>query len=379
MKTCVCLAIALALLLGACNYPAGGADPGAPPQAWIDRPLDGSQFLLGDSIPIQWHASGDQGLRRVEVHANGQVLDVADAQEGDLDPDLVLVEGEFDWSPAEAGEYLIQVLPTGPDDAEGAAAENRVQVFAQGGTVAGLVSADHNRDGDSDDAGEGPVEGATVVVADCGEKRSQVTTADGTFSFSNLPLESCTMDVYRNGWFFVGTFPADLDFPIHFSPRPDEPISLTVFLGQEPTPTPTATPTAKPTATRIALVTAPPVLPPATMIPTAAAADTQPPPAPAIVSPKDAVILGCLTNIVLLWQAVEDASGIDNYAVALAVSYNNGASWSGVGDFGLEFTTIQINDQTDCGNLYRWRVRARDNAGNIGPWSPWERFGIGID
>ena len=97
------------------------------------------------------------------------------------------------------------------------------------------------------------------------------------------------------------------------------------------------------------------------------------------LSPKDSVILGCLTGIVLQRQADNDASGSDTYDVALAASGNNGASWSGAGTFGLEFTTIQFNDQADCGNLYRCRVRARDNAGNIGPWSPWERFGIGID
>jgi len=377
MKTGVAFALAAGLLLAACNYQDGG---GAIPQAWIDQPLEGSQFLLGDTIPIQWHASGDRGLRRVEVHANGEVLDVVDALEGDLDPDLVLAQGELDWTPAEAGEYLIQVLPTGPDDAEGAAAENRVQVFAEGGTVAGMVAKDLNLDGDSDDEGEGPLEGATVVVVYCGDKRSVSTTAGGSFEFTDLPLGSCVLDAYKDGWFFAGTFPAGLDFPIHFSPDPEAPIAFTVYLSQEATPTPTASPTATPTATRIALVTtAPPVLPPETKIPTLPAPDNQPPPAPAIISPKDSVVLGCLTDIVLLWHAVEDASGIDTYDVALAISYNNGASWSGVGDFALEFTTIQINDQTDCGNLYRWRVRARDNAGNTGPWSAWERFGIGID
>jgi hypothetical protein len=374
MKTYVCLATALALMLGACNYPAGGDGGDAPPQAWIDRPLEGSRFLLGDNIPIQWHASGDHGLRRVEVHANGEVLDVADALEGDLDPDLILVDGEFEWSPAEAGEYLVQVFPTGPDDAEGAAAENRVQVFAEGGTVAGMVAKDLNLDGDSDDDGEGPLEGATIVVVYCGDKRALVTDASGHFEITDLPLGSCVLDAYKDGWFFASTFPAGLDFPIHFSPDPEAPISFTVYLSQAATPTP------EPTATRAPrpfIPTVPPVIA-SPEIPTKPAPDTQRPPMPTIISPNG-VMLACLDDVILRWNPVDDASGIDVYQVELYVSHNNGGSWQGAGSWSLDqFTNLGVRDQTDCGLMYMWKVRARDNAGNTGGWRI-ATFGIGID
>jgi hypothetical protein len=374
MKTRGYLAIALALVLGACNYSAGG-DGSSPPQAWIDQPLEGSQFLIGDQVPIQWHASGEDGLRRVEVRVNGEILDTADALDGDLDPDLVLVQGQIDWSPAEAGEYLIQVLPTGPDDAEGAAAENRVQVFEEGGTVAGMVAKDLNLDGDSDDEGEGPLEGATVVVVYCGDKRSMVTTAGGTFEITDLPLGFCVLDAYKDGWFFAGTFPAGLDFPIHFSPNPQAPIAFTVYLSQEATPTP------EPTATRTPppfIPTVPPVI--ATpKIPTLPAPDTQDPPIPTIISPKDNVMLGCLEDIVLRWKPVSDASGIDVYEVELYVSHDNGGSWQGAGSWSLDqFTNLDVSGQTDCGLAYLWKVRARDNAGNAGGWGM-TTFAIGID
>ena len=35
-------------------------------RAWIDRPLEGSEYPLGKLIPIRWHASGTQGIRFVE-------------------------------------------------------------------------------------------------------------------------------------------------------------------------------------------------------------------------------------------------------------------------------------------------------------------------
>jgi len=380
MKHTIPWLLVAAWTFAACNYPAPGADGAsaeAAPRAWIDRPLEGSEFLLGETVAIQWHASGDDGVRRVEVRVNGEILSTAD----DLDPDLILADGESEWIPADAGEYLIQVVATGPDDAEGSPAENRVTVFAEGGSIAGAVYADLNQDGDAEDAGEGPLQGATVVVADCGEKRSLVTQADGAFAFTDLPRESCVMDVYRDSWFFSGTFPAGIDFPIHFEPNPGDPISLAVFLAPLPTPTPTATrkptATATPTRTRtpIPVITTVPVQP---VVTTIAPPDNQAPPAPVIIGPKEGILLECIGPVVLSWNSVSDPSGIDIYQVRLDISYDNGATWSGVATWELDsFTSLGVEDQTDCGNLYRWRVRARDNAGNWGPYST-ATFGIAL-
>jgi hypothetical protein len=366
----------LGLLIAGCNRPVGGDPPASAPRAWIDRPLEGSEFLLGDTIPILWHASGDDGLRRIELRANGDTLDVADAQQGDLDPDLVLVDGEMEWTPAQAGEYLLQVFATGPDDAEGPPAENRVTVFAEGGTVAGVAYTDLNRDGDADDAGEGPLAGVAIVVYDCIENEIITTGPDGVFRFTDLPMEDCTFDFIGNGYFLVQTVPAGLDIPIHFTPDPASDIAFSLLFAPEPTPTPTASATPTPTRTPISVVTIIPVQPAVTTI---APPDNQAPPAPAIIGPKGGVLLDCLGSIVLDWKSVSDPSGIDVYQVRLDISYDNGATWSGVGSFELDsLTSLGVEDQTDCGNLYRWRVRARDNAGNTGPYSPFATFGIAL-
>lgn len=377
MKVLARILFTASLLLGACNYAPGGGP--AAPQAWIDQPLEGSRFLLGDTIPIQWHATGDDGVRRIDVRVNGELFDTADTLDGDFDAYAFLVQGQVDWTPAQAGEYLIQVEPTGPDDVVGAAAENRVQVFAEGGAVSGRVSEDLNRDGDAEDAGEGPLQGANVVVVDCGDKRSLRTGPDGRFAFDDLPLGRCRMDVYREGWSFTGSFPVGLELPIHFSPDPEAPIAFSVFLSPDATPTPTVTPTPTPTATRPIVTVGPPPKPQATSTPVKPAPDTQPPPIPTIIGPSGSQILGCLDSIVLRWKAVTDASGIDVYQVQLYESHDNGNTWDGAGSWNLDqFTQLDVSSQTDCGLLYQWKVRARDNAGNASGWGI-AVFGIGID
>jgi hypothetical protein len=352
----------LVLFLAGCNYPAGADDQGAAPRSWIDRPLEGSEYLLGDTVPIVWHATGDDGIRLVEIRIDGESFQ----QEDDLDPDLTLAEGEAEWVPDWAGEHLIEVVATGPDEAVGPAAENRVTVYAEGGSVAGAAFSDLNQDGDADDADEGPLDGVAVVVVECGEKRTMTTGADGIFRFTDLPLEDCILDFDRGGWDFVDTIPAGIDIPIHFTADPGSEISFSILFSPEPAPTPRPTATLPPPATR------PPVLPVATTI---VPVDDVPPPKPQIVSP-DGEIVGCLDDIVLRWNAVTDPSGIDYYEVVLRVD-TGGANFVTVGTWQVEsFTALDVSDNTDCGGTYGWLVRARDNAGN---WSSNDAALFGID
>lgn len=44
----------------------------------------------------------------------------------------------------------------------------------------------------------------------------------------------------------------------------------------------------------------------------------------------------------------------------------------------LETTALNVNQQTDRGLMYSWKVRARDNAGDFGGWAI-ATFGLGID
>jgi hypothetical protein len=35
--------------------------------------------------------------------------------------------------------------------------------------------------------------------------------------------------------------------------------------------------------------------------------------------------------------------------------------------------------ELECGTTYRWRVRARDEAGNYSAWSAWSEFSLKLD
>ncbi len=130
MKPKLLLTVVLILILTACSLPAGepanspaGSGSGGP-RAWVDVPVEGSRFPLGEAINIRWHASAVGGIRQVEVRINGQAFILAQ----DFDHAAQLVTQQYEWTPNAAGEYLIQVVATGMDGAVSPPAENRIIV-----------------------------------------------------------------------------------------------------------------------------------------------------------------------------------------------------------------------------------------------------------
>jgi RNA polymerase sigma-70 factor (ECF subfamily) len=105
--------------------------------------------------------------------------------------------------------------------------------------------------------------------------------------------------------------------------------------------------------------------------------DTQGPPAPTSLTPSDGVVLSCRGRVTLAWNVVKDPSGVAGYYVQLERQINEKA-WEPVNTWG-PLSETQIKVPVTCGLGYRWAVRARDGAGNLGPWSSWATFGIGID
>ncbi len=101
--------------------------------------------------------------------------------------------------------------------------------------------------------------------------------------------------------------------------------------------------------------------------------DTQAPPAPSLVSPSGT--LSCRTSVTLDWNAVSDASGIKTYYVKLERQISAG-NWQSAGGWTTSNTAQSVSVQ--CGGIYRWQVRAEDNAGNQGPWSGFMNFSINL-
>ena len=107
--------------------------------------------------------------------------------------------------------------------------------------------------------------------------------------------------------------------------------------------------------------------------------DKQGPPAPGIVGPKNNVTLGCPPSKVILdWTAPSDPSGIASYRVRLQVKTTD---WKDKRIWDPVMATTQVNatGAVTCGGVYRWRVVARDRAGNDGDVSGWAYFGVGIN
>jgi RNA polymerase sigma-70 factor (ECF subfamily) len=104
--------------------------------------------------------------------------------------------------------------------------------------------------------------------------------------------------------------------------------------------------------------------------------DTQGPPAPQTSQPTNGEVLSCRAEVVLAWTAASDPSGVSGYYVQLErdqVGY-----WNAEGTWG-PLTGTETGVPVSCGLGYRWSVRAEDGAGNVGPWSDWAQFGIGVD
>jgi RNA polymerase sigma-70 factor (ECF subfamily) len=109
--------------------------------------------------------------------------------------------------------------------------------------------------------------------------------------------------------------------------------------------------------------------------------DTQGPPAPTSLTPSEDTVLSCRTSATLSWNAASDPSGVSGYYVRLERRVSTATTkptWQSVDQWGPVSET-QLVVPVSCGLGYRWSVRARDGAGNLGPWSAWEQFGIGID
>ncbi len=106
--------------------------------------------------------------------------------------------------------------------------------------------------------------------------------------------------------------------------------------------------------------------------------DTQGPPAPQIVLPANDALLNCTASVKLVWNTPTDVSGIANYRVRLQKraggNYADEQVWDPV-----TFTQLNATNETECGNFYRWRVLARDGAGNQGEVSVWAYFSIKLD
>lgn len=95
------LFILLAALLSSCGAPGPASPTGL--ISWIDSPLDDSTLQLAP-YQIVAHGSAPDSLEALEISVNGEIL----GTQNNPNPEDLLFSIKLDWTPPEAGEYLIQ-------------------------------------------------------------------------------------------------------------------------------------------------------------------------------------------------------------------------------------------------------------------------------
>jgi hypothetical protein len=363
-------------------------------QVWIDVPLDGVEVEAG-TVPVQSHAASRDGIARVELWVNG-VLYRSDENPTPGEPVIYVIQP---WVPTAPGDYSLQVRAYSTAELASPADQVTVHVSGEATEVTETPTAEFitpTPTGTSTPATDTPTPTDTPVPP----TGTQVPPTDTpvpptdtpippTATFTPTPTPqpqikfwadattvaagSCTTvrwetanvkAVFFNGQGLAGigthqTCPCSAETHTLDVLLPNEEHdirTLTINVtGSCVTPTPTPTPTATP--------------------------DAVPPPAPALQSPSDGWEAPCSTpSVTLEWQAVSDPSGVASYDVD--VEYDNAGYWVDYRSLSSTSTSVVLAPAAPATSLcegtnmrnFRWRVRARDGAGNPGSWSGWFYF-----
>jgi hypothetical protein len=338
-------------LLAGCNLPtsAGGIS------VWIDVPLDGLTFPAVQAIKIEGHASTSGSISRVEIWINGGLLTTINnpPMEG------ALASFHAEWTPSAPGEYTIQVLAFGADGSASRPDSARV-------TFGEAVAT--------------PVEFASPVITETPTLVISVTPVITDTPTLPPPPASTVIQFWADPVNVTAGACTTLRWHVENASRVvfggmDQPLdgSYTDCVCTNTSYTLRVTRLDGFEETRSVDVTVSgscltPTLPPPS--------DTTPPPAPVLMVPANGLSIACKAAQSLAWMPVSDPSGIGEYHVQVQrhSGDNNWQPAPGGAQTGIHDKQSSIN--VECGWYYRWRVRAVDSAGNIGPWSGWFLFSI---
>jgi hypothetical protein len=320
------------------------------PQSWIDYPGDGVSVPVGASVNVISHIFAREGVAEVVLSVNGEPYrrDVP----SEAKPDFVSMQQE--WIPAEAGTYILQVQGYDRQGQPGNPATVSVEV--RGELPVPMITVT-------------PVISVTPVITDTPTPVISVTPPllANIVNFYSYPPDisagSCAtiywkvenaQQVILGGIEqpFSGSYSACLCADAQYT------LTVVNYDGTQERRTLNINVTGS-------CVTEPP------------AADTTPPPAPAPAVPANGLELACRSTQTLAWLPVTDSSGISGYYVKLEMQVKPG-QWKSVGGYG-PVTGKQVNVNVQCGDIYRWMVRAQDGAGNYSNWSAHSTFSINLN
>jgi len=352
-------------------------------RAWIDFPLDGSEFNMGSPVPITSQLYAKDGVKEFQITINGEII----KQGPPPNPEESFTEVSHEWVPEQSGAYTIAIAVL---DSEGAASSRAqvditvigVPVLLQPDlTVTGISLVDGNRiQCDYSNLGAavlpegtdvwidifiGPSEAEFVQTTHSNIGVDRLFEAGDTGSFTRGPISptpvwpqtvSCLID--------AGNLVAESD---EDNNEMQGSFGSSVPITVSPTPSPPP-PTSTPTATLL-----PPTLPPP---PPTVPPDTTPPNISNMGASADPILPSpCQPDTVVISAQVSDASGLSEVKLHFRVvkSAQNG-SWQeinmnavGGNQYQLQIgpPRLQTSMTSYSGSTLAFYVKARDNNGNV--------------
>ena len=98
--------IVIALFLVGCGSALSGGT-----YVWIDVPVDGISYPDLQPVNVQGHATGEDGISRIELYVEGELWKSLDDPEMEDD----LARFTIEWLPPALGVYTLQAIAYGPD------------------------------------------------------------------------------------------------------------------------------------------------------------------------------------------------------------------------------------------------------------------------
>lgn len=330
---------------------------------WIDVPLHNKSIPFGEPLHIEGHAADTTDVEEVQLWINDALLETISVMPtGDH-----LYHFEYDWVPPSAGEYELKVVSI---NQTGEASRPDTVHFVVGLFETAVMKVDEP----SQDPKITTEPSLTENVINPSVTPEPSPTPDAVVQFyaepDTIPAGQCSIlhwhveNVARvifggNEQNFDGQFQACLCETQYY------PLTVIYLDGREVKHTIGVEVTGSCETPTVVEITPSPTI-----------SDTTPPPAPLLLKPVDGVSLSCTASTTLLWEAVSDPSGINQYQVDIQ-RHSGDLNWqslSGSPFGGLAATQYSVS--VECGWAYRWRVRAVDWAGNFGSWSEWFNFTI---
>jgi hypothetical protein len=349
MKTRISLVFIFFLLfmLSACT----GASQSGGTLVWIDVPTSDLTFKQGEPISIEGYASSPDGVDRVEILVDTKIHE----QIVNLPQEGRLVSYQSSWTPSKPGVYVIFAIAYG---ANGIASEPDSTIIRVG------EKADvQNFETITPTSTNTP----TVEISPTPTSTSTMipeTVIQFWADPTSIKAGACTTLQWRTENVQKVIFggieqPFSGKEQVCLCKSATYPLTVTMLDGT----------IAKPYV-NVEVVG---------MCETPVPSDTTPPPAPSQAVPSDGQSIACKSSQSLVWLPVSDPSGIEEYQVQAQRSSDQktwkavpGSPINGIKD---KKTTIPV----ECGWYYRWKVRAIDGKGNVGPWSGWSRFSITLN